>query len=351
MSEEPVRGRGASVNPPNRFERIAYERDGDCAEPDGPGPATQFFKDTARTIVTTNNSPDVGFETSINTYRGCEHGCAYCYARPTHEFLGLSAGLDFETKIFVKEDAPELLRRELSSARWQPRVLALSGVTDPYQPVERRMRLTRRLLEVLLEFRNPVAIVTKNHLVARDADLLAELARHQAAVVFLSITTLDGDLARVLEPRASQPSGRLAALAELSRAGVPTGVMVAPVIPGLTEHEMPAVLIAAAKAGASWAGYTLLRLPGAVEPLFADWLSRHAPTRKKKVLGRIRSVRAGRLNDARFGSRMRGEGLLAEQIARLFRTARQRAGLNQREIHLSTTAFRRPGGTQALLFD
>ena len=225
---------------------------------------------------------------SLNPYRGCEHGCIYCYARPTHEYLGLSAGLDFETKILVKHDAPELLRRELASPRWEPRVLALSGVTDPYQPVERRLRLTRRCLEVMAEFRQAVAIVTKNRLVTRDIDLLAGLARHQAAGVWLSITTLDAELAGQLEPRTSRPEGKLAAIRALADAGIPTGVMIAPVIPGLTEHEMPAILEAAARAGAQFACYVMLRLPMAVSGLFEDWLDRHRPAAKEKILGRIR---------------------------------------------------------------
>jgi DNA repair photolyase len=274
-----------------------------------------------------------------------------CYARPTHEYLGFSAGLDFETRIVVKENAPALLHKELSSSRWTPQVLGLSGVTDPYQPIERRLGLTRRCLEILAEFRNPVAVVTKNRLVTRDADLLGNLAGHGAAAVFLSITTLDGDLARVLEPRAAQPAARLAALAELRRAGVPAGVLVAPVIPGINDHEIPAVLTAAAEAGARYAGYVLLRLPHGVADLFAAWLERHFPDRKDKVLGRIRDLRGGRLNDSRFGRRMRGQGVLAEQIKALFVLGRKRAGITGRGPELSTAAFRRPGGTQRLLFE
>ena len=246
-----IRGRGAADNPPNRFEALAHAPDPEAIDPDGPGPDTEFLKDPSRSLITYNDSPDVGFTASINPYRGCEHGCIYCYARPTHEYLGFSAGLDFETKILVKEDAPELLRRELSSPRWTPQVLAISGVTDPYQPVERRLELTRRCLEVLAEFRNPVAIITKNHLVTRDVDLLGELARHEAVAVYLSVTTLDPRLARTMEPRTSQPARRLAAIEALSRAGVPSGVLVAPVIPGLTDHEMPKIVAAAARAGAA----------------------------------------------------------------------------------------------------
>ncbi len=347
----PIRGRGASGNPANRFELIHYERDETVAEDESPSPATHFYRDHARSILTYNDSPDVGFEVSINPYRGCEHGCIYCYARPTHEYLGFSAGLDFETKILVKEDAPTLLRKELASAKWQPKVVSLSGVTDPYQPIERRLQLTRRCLEVFVEFRNPVGIVTKNHLICRDIDLLSELAQHRAVAAFLSITTLDGELARRMEPRATQPAGRLTALSELARAGVPVGVLVAPVIPGLNDHEIPAILEAAAKAGARCAGYVLLRLPHGLGPLFEQWLRQHYPERCDKVLARLRDMRGGAMYDPRFGSRMKGTGVLAEQIASLFALGCRRAGIGSHFPALSTAAFRRPGGTQRLLFE
>ncbi|HLN29503.1 MAG TPA: PA0069 family radical SAM protein [Gemmataceae bacterium] len=346
-----VHGRGAGHNPANRFERVFYETDPEDVEPESPAPTTQFYKDTSRTIIVTNDSPDVGFDASINPYRGCEHGCIYCYARPTHEYLGFSSGLDFESRIMVKEEAPELLRQELSSRKWQPQVLSLSGVTDPYQPVERRLKLTRRCLEVLAEFRNPVTIVTKSRLVTRDADLLGELARHDAAAVFLSVTSLDGNLSRVLEPRAAQPSGRLNALEELARAGVPTGVMVAPVIPGLTDHELPAIINAAASAGARFAGYITIRLPFGVAPLFERWLEQHFPEKKDKVLSRIREIRGGKLNDPRFGSRMKGEGTLATAIHDLYTLACRKAGIGGERLQLSTAFFRRPGNQQGLLFD
>jgi DNA repair photolyase len=275
-----------------------------------------------------------------------------CYARPTHEYLGLSAGLDFESKILVKQDAPELLRKELWSPRWNPLVLSMSGVTDPYQPVERRLRITRRCLEVLAEFRNPVVIVTKNHLVTRDIDLLSELALHDAAAVAVSLTTLDDDLRRIMEPRTSCPARRLAAVEKLAASGIPVGVMTAPVIPGLNDHELPALLSAAAEAGATFAAYVPVRLPYAVRPLFEDWLARHFPERKDKVLNRIRSMRGGELNDARFGSRMRGEGLFARHIAQLFAISCRRAGMGEgRFPKLSTAAFRRGGGAQPNLFD
>lgn len=346
----PIRGRGAAGNPANRFERISYVPDPECTDPEDPAPETQFLTDTSRSIIAYNDSPDVGFDASLNPYRGCEHGCIYCYARPTHEYLGFSAGLDFETKILVKEDAPDLLRGELASARWNPQVVAISGVTDPYQPVERRLMLTRRCLEVFLEFRNPVALVTKNYLVTRDLDLLAELARYDAASVTLSVTTLDGDLSRIMEPRTSHPNRRLAAVEALAQEGVPVGVLVAPVIPGLTDHEIPAILTAVARAGASFAGYTPVRLPHAVASLFEEWLTRHYPDKKEKVLNRIRAIRGGKLNDSRFGSRMQGEGIFAEQIAELFSLACRKAGLSEEGPDLSTAAFRRPSGPQLPLF-
>ena len=347
----PQHGRGAPANPPNRFEPLRYERDPEWTDSEDPSLQTEFFKDTSRSIITYNDSPDVGFDASINPYRGCEHGCVYCYARPTHEFLGFSAGLDFESRILVKEEAPELLRRELSSPRWKPQVLAISGVTDAYQPLERRLELTRRCLQVLAEFRNPVVIITKNHLVTRDVDLLGELVQHQAARVFLSITSLDGSLSRVMEPRASHPTRRLAAIEALSQAGVPTGVLVAPVIPGLTDHELPSIIAAAVQAGAQSAGYVTVRLPHGVGPLFEQWLSQHFPDRKDKVLHRIRAIRGGNLNDPRFASRMRGEGIFAEQIEALFALACRRAGLDGRGPALSTAAFRVPSEAQLLLFE
>jgi DNA repair photolyase len=341
--------RGAASNPPNRFERISLERDVDWDPEQDPLPRTQFLKDRTSTIIAHNDSPDVGFEFSINPYRGCEHGCIYCYARPFHEYLGLSAGLDFETKIMVKEDAPKLLREELSSPKWKPRVIALSGVTDCYQPVERRLKLTRGCLEVLAEFRNPVTIVTKNYLVTRDIDLLSELAHCQAAAVYISLTTLDTELRKVLEPRTSPPGARLEAIRKLSKAGVPVGVLLAPVIPGLNDHEIPALVQAAAEAGAGCAEHVLLRLPHAVAPLFEQWLEIHFPDRKEKVLNQLRAMRGGKLSESEFGKRMQGEGVLAEQISRMFDVARRKAGLAEDGPTLSTAAFRRPWGAQLTL--
>jgi DNA repair photolyase len=277
QSLAPIRGRGASWSPANRFEKLHVDlTDLDVVDVEPgidpgadrrPRPATRYFRDATRSIITRNSSPDVGFETSLNPYRGCEHGCIYCYARPTHEYLGFSAGLDFESKIMVKLNAPELLRSELERPRWQPQTLVMSGVTDPYQPIERKLRITRGCLEVLAEFRNPLAIITKNHLVTRDIDLLRELAKYNAVAVNLSVTTLDANLQRVLEPRTSSPVARLEAIRQLRAANIPVGVMVAPVIPGLTDHEMPRIMQEAAKAGAQFAGYTIIRLPWAVAPL------------------------------------------------------------------------------------
>jgi len=341
-----LRGRGAVTNPPNRFEKIRLERDEDWDPNEDPSLKTQFLRDLSQTIISYNDSPDISFNASINSYRGCEHGCSYCYARNTHEYLGFSAGLDFETKIMVKENAPELLRRELSSPKWKPQLLAMSGVTDCYQPIERRLQLTRRCLAVLAEFRNPVGIITKNHLVTRDLDLLRELADHRAVMVHLSINSLDSELARRLEPRAASPRLRLAAIEGLAEAGIPVGVLVAPVIPALNDHEMPAVLAAAKSAGAGWAGTEILRLPLTVAPVFEKWVDQNFPERKEKIFGRIRAIRGGKLNDPRFGSRMRGEGIFADQISQMFHVARRKAGLNEHGPELSTAAFRRPEGAQ-----
>ena len=336
-----MRGRGASWNPQNRFEKLEYVRDEEAPLDENESPRTIYLRDPTRTIIATNDSPDVGFDASINPYRGCEHGCIYCYARPTHEYLGFSAGLDFETKILVKEDAPALLYEELNKKSWEPKTIAISGVTDPYQPVERRLGLTRGCVAVLADFRNPVGIITKNHLVTRDADLFAEMAEWNGARVFVSITTLDPNIQRTMEPRTSSPELRLEALSKLSAAGVPVGVMVAPVVPGLTDHEMPAILTAARNAGAKWAGFVVLRLPWAVAPLFEQWLTENFPDRKDKVLNRIRDLRGGKLYDPQWNVRGRGTGIFAEQIEALFDVTCRRLGLNEEERDLSVEHFRR----------
>ncbi len=337
-----VRGRGATDNPGNRFQAVHLERDADWDPAEDPALTTAFLRDHSETIISYNESPDVGFAASVNPYRGCEHGCIYCYARPTHEYLGFSAGLDFESRIMVKEDAPELLWKELAAPGWQPQVIAMSGVTDCYQPVERRLRLTRRCLEVLAEFRNPVVIVTKNHLVTRDLDLLGRLAQFEAASVLISVTSLDAALAARMEPRASRPAHRLEAIRLLAQAGIPVGVLVAPVIPALTEAELPAILDAARKAGAGQAGYVALRLPLGVAPLFEQWIRVQYPERAGKILERIRAFRGGKLNDPRFRTRMRGEGIFADQLAQLFRAASRKAGFVDSPPRLSTAAFRVP---------
>jgi len=360
------RARGAATNPAGRFETLRYLADPELADPEtlesdhraASGAErpferqipTRYLRDPARSAIARNQSPDIPFDASLNPYRGCVHGCAYCYARPTHEYLGFSAGLDFETRILVKEELPELLRRELSAPGWRPRVIAVSGVTDAYQPVERRLGLTRRSLAVLLEFRNPVSIITKSGLVARDTDLLAELAHFEAASVSLSINSLDPELARTLEPRAAAPAQRLRAVERLARAGVPVGVVVAPVIPGLNDHDMGRVLAAARDAGAAWAGMIVLRLPHGLKTLFDDWLDRHRPERRARVLARVKDVRGGRLDDPRFGSRMRGEGPYAEQLRGLFELQRRKLGLDAQGPELSTAHFRRGGGAQLTLF-
>ncbi|HZR06150.1 MAG TPA: PA0069 family radical SAM protein [Candidatus Udaeobacter sp.] len=346
QSRAAIHGRGASWSPANRFEKLHVDLndfdvvDVDPVTEERPRRGTQYFRDGTKSIITRNNSPDVGFETSLNPYRGCEHGCIYCYARPTHEYLGFSAGLDFESKIMVKTNAPELLRAELESPRWQPQTLVLSGVTDPYQPIERKLCVTRGCLEILAKFRNPVAIITKNRLVARDIDLLRDLAKHDAIAVNISVTSLDANLQRVLEPRTSSPQARLDAIRQLRSAGIPTGVMVAPIIPGLTDHEVPKILDACAGAGAQFAAYTIVRLPWAVASLFEHWLEEHFPDRKEKVLGRIRDLRGSRLNNSQWHKRMTGEGIFAEQIASMFAVSCRRNRMCARP-RLSCASFQR----------
>jgi DNA repair photolyase len=349
MIGDPIKGRGASWNPQNRFEKLEYVVDDEAHVEEGGAPRTVYMRDPTRTIIATNDSPDIGFDASINPYRGCEHGCIYCFARPTHEYLGFSAGLDFESKILVKDDAPQLLREELNKKSWEPKLIVISGVTDPYQPIERKLGLTRGILEVLAEFRNPVGIITKNHLVTRDIDVLSELARFNCVRVMVSVTTLDTGLHHIMEPRTSTPELRLDAIRRLSEAGVPVGVMAAPVVPGITDHEMPKILAAAREAGARWAGFVVLRLPWAVAPLFEKWLEEHFPDRKDKVLNRVRDLRGGKLYDAKWGVRGRGEGIFADQIEALFDVTCRKLGLNEDDRDLSTEHFRRRS-LQASLF-
>jgi DNA repair photolyase len=342
------RGRGAGENPDQRFAQlhVAYE--------EGEAPTkvqTKFFIDHSQSVISKNDSPDIGFTVSLNPYRGCEHGCAYCYARPTHEYLGFSAGLDFESRIMVKQDAPELLRAALAKPSYKPSTMALSGVTDCYQPAEKKLRITRRCLEVLAECRHPVSIITKNHLVVRDLDLLKELAKYQAVVVFFSVTSLDPKLAHILEPRASAPQQRLEAMRTLHEAGIPVGVSAAPMIPAINDHELPAILDAAAKCGAAGAAYTVVRLPFSVKEVFASWLDEYFPDRKEKVLGRIRECQGETLSHREFGSRMHGEGVWADQIEQVFRVSKIRSGIAARKIpKMSSASFRRPsvGGQMEL---
>jgi DNA repair photolyase len=346
-----IPGRGASSNPHNRFARCAHAPDEEWSTAEDPGPGTVLMDDTASSLITRNDSPDIGFAASINPYRGCEHGCIYCYARPSHEYLGLSAGLDFESRILVKREAAQLLRAELARPQYAVEELAMSTVTDCYQPAERRLLLTRGCLAVLAELRHPVAVITKSQLVVRDADLLQELARVQAVSVTISLTTLSQELSLAMEPRAAVPAARLNAIRILAAAGIPVGVNLAPIIPGLTDHEIPALLRAAAGAGARFAGYTLVRLPHAVAGLFTTWLAEHRPLAQGRILGRIRQLRGGLLNDPRFGTRMRGEGVFAEQIGDLFQVARRRLGLGGHPPELSRASFRPPGGVQLSWFD
>jgi len=325
---DPRRGRAAPDNPPNRFAAQALEPWDIDLPVDDAGPIkTLFYKDHAKSILARNDSPDIPFRWDVNPYRGCEHGCVYCYARPSHEWLGWSAGLDFESRIIVKPDAPELLRRELTRKRWKREPVCLSGNTDCYQPVERVLGLTRACLAVLLEVGNPTLLITKNALILRDLELLEVLAERRLVSVTVSITTLDPELALAMEPRASAPGKRLEAVAALASRGISVGVNVSPVIPGLTDEEIPAILAAAKAAGAARAGFSIVRLPGPVEPLFLKWLETRQPLRAKKVEHRICAIREGALNDTRPGVRHRGEGEHARMIDSLFHASCRRLGL------------------------
>ena len=352
-------GRGSGDSPRNPFERLHVEDDLDAIESlrfsdpewQPPSPKTQFFTDDSQSVMSKNNSPDIPFDYSLNPYRGCEHGCAYCYARRTHEYLGWNAGIDFESRILVKENAAELLQDELNRMREPPSTLNCSGVTDPYQPVERKLEVTRSCLAVLAEMRQAVTVITKNHLVTRDRDHLAVLASHGAAAVGISVTTLDRELAAALEPRASSPRMRLRAVKELNDHGIPAGIMLAPVIPGLNDHEIPSILEAAAEAGARFVGYTTLRLPGNVVPVFEGWLREHVSEQKAaSILERTRSLRGGKLNSAEFGDRFRGHGALAANIRDLLKAGIRKHGLNQRIPKVSNASFRRVSRMQPELF-
>ncbi len=355
-----AKGRGSALRPANRFEATHliddwehFEGVGEEVRPGALGAETTYLADDTQSIVSENHSPDIPFRYSLNPYRGCLHGCSYCYARPTHEYLGYNAGLDFETKIFFKPQAARLFREFLCRDRWQPELIMLSGVTDCYQPIERKLQLTRACLEVAVEARQPMSIITKNALVLRDLPLLVELARYQAVSVAISVTTLDPELAATMEPRTSVPAARLRAIRELSAAGIPTQVMVAPVIPGLNDHELASVLSAAYDAGARRAGYVLLRLPLTVAPVFLEWLERTQPLRAERVRERIRATREGELNQAQFGARMRGTGVLAAQIQQSFQIFAKKIGFEKPAAPLDSSHFRPPRSPdgQLRLFD
>jgi DNA repair photolyase len=335
------RGRSAGINPSGRFEPVTRHvfDDGWESLEDLPPFKTEVQVEKPRTIITRNESPDISFDRSINPYRGCEHGCVYCFARPTHSFMGLSPGLDFEAKLFAKPDAAKLLDKELSKEGYQPRTIAIGTNTDPYQPIEKQWRIMREILEVLEARNHPVGIVTKSALVTRDIDILSRMAERGLAKVALSVTTLDRVLARTMEPRASTPTKRLEAIKQLSEAGIPASVMVAPIVPGLTDQEIERILDSAHAAGARDAGYVLLRLPLEVSPIFKDWLLRHYPDRYRHVMSLIRSMRDGKDYDSEWGKRMRGTGPYAWQIGRRFEIAARRLGLNAKRTSLRTDLF------------
>ena len=358
MSHKAIRGRGAAIDPPNRFEKLHAEADLEHLDPHDealgelPRLATQFLPDHSKTIIAENDSPDVAFRYSINPYRGCEHGCAYCYARPSHEMLGMNAGLDFESKIMVKHDAAKLLRKQLCNPRWEVESITVSGNTDCYQPAERNFRLTHGLIEVFTEANHPFEIITKNALVVRDIDLLAPMAAKNLTRINISITTLDAELGRTLEPRTSSPEARLRAVRELRAAGVSVRVMVAPVVPGLNDHEIGHILEASADAGAVGAGFVLLRLPHAVAPIFLDWLSVHRPLAREKVEALVRDTREGALYKSQWGERQRGKGPYAEGIQAMFSTFAKKYHLDRRLPPLDCSQFRPPrdAAGQGLLF-
>ncbi|MCB1482149.1 MAG: PA0069 family radical SAM protein [Rhodobiaceae bacterium] len=351
---EQRRGRGTATNESGRYERFRLENfdDGWDSLEDLPGLKTQVTIETPRTIITRNDSPDIGFDRSINPYRGCEHGCSYCFARPTHAYLGLSPGLDFETRLFAKPNAAELLEKELAAPNYKPRTIAMGTNTDPYQPIERTHRITRRILEVLNRCNHPVGIVTKNHLVTRDIDILAPMAKKGLVKVALSVTTLDRKLARQMEPRASTPERRLEAILRLSEAGIPAAVMTAPIIPGLNDSEIEQILAAAAAAGAKEAGYVMLRLPLEVRDLFVDWLNRNVPDRAGRVMSLIRQMRGGKDYDSDYGTRMRGNGPIAWAVGRRFEIAAEKNKLNRARATLRADLFEKPlkRGAQLALF-
>lgn len=349
---KPIKGRGAATQVANRFLKHSYgvlHWEG-IDEVDEEDQRTRYVIETAKSIVNKVDSPDLPMDWSMNPYQGCEHGCAYCYARPTHEYWGYSAGLDFERVVLVKRNAPEILRRTLSDRKWMVSPIMFSGNTDCYQPVERKEGITRRMLEVCLEFRQPVAMITKNALILRDADLLAEMAALGIASVAISLTTLNEELRRVMEPRTSTGANRVRTIEALTRAGIPTMAMIAPIIPGLNEPEVPALLEAAAAAGARDAGYTIVRTNGAVKPVFDNWLHEHYPDRASKVIAQVSAMHGGSMNDPRFGRRMKGEGEFANTVEQLFRITHGRVFAGRSMPDLRTDLFQRPQVGQLDLF-
>jgi DNA repair photolyase len=350
--EKPVRGRGAQYNPVNPFDSLSLSHedwDGIDVPPDAPG-KTKYYRDQAKTVINKVDSPDIGHSYSMNPYQGCEHGCIYCYARNTHNYYGFSAGVDFEQKIIVKENAHKVLEKQLEHPKWEVRPIMLAGNTDCYQPIERKLKITRKLLEVLVKYRHPVSVLTKNSLILRDIDLLKNLAQDQLVHAGVTITTLDESLRRKLEPRTASAHKRLEVLEQLSAAGIPTTVMISPVIPGLTDHEIPSILEAAAKRGVYSAGYIVLRLNGAIGPLFEDWIGKHFPDRAEKVLGQVRQMHGGTLNDNRFGRRMRGEGPIADAIRQLFKINKKRLMGEKHLPPYNLDAFLRTDKGQMRLF-
>jgi DNA repair photolyase len=354
MHNDKIKGRGAQFNPKNRFERLYIENieEDETAniEEDKKKISTQYFKDDSRSVIAVNKSEDIGFDYSFNPYRGCEHGCIYCYARPTHEFLGFSSGLDFESKIMIKENAPQLLEKEITKKSYKPDVIIFSGNTDCYQPVESKLELTRNALKVCLKYRNPVGLITKSSLVLRDIDVLKEMSELNLVTVTISVTTLNKSLSSKMEPRASFPLKRLETIERLAENKIHVGVNAAPIIPGLNDEEIPSILEAASQRGARFAGWVLLRLPYSVKDLFADWLYAEFPDRANKVINRIKDVRGGKLNNAEFGKRFSGEGEIAGTIRNLFNISCKKYGLDKRIYRLSTENFRRSESQQLEMF-
>jgi DNA repair photolyase len=351
-----LRGRGTDINPPNRFERFHVEETEDIFDERDYEPDTErkietiFYKDHSNSAIAKNNSPDIPFEYSFNPYRGCEHGCIYCYARPTHEYLGFSSGIDFESKIMVKENGPELLRKTFEKKNYVPKYIMFSGDTDCYQPIERKLEITRKALQICLQYRNPVSILTKNSLILRDLDILSEMAKMNLVTTALSITSLYKQLASKMEPRTATPERKLETIEKLSKAGIPVGVNVAPIIPGLNDGEIPEILKQSANRGAAYASYILIRLPYSIKDLFINWLEREFPDRKEKVLNKIKEMRGGKLNVSDFRKRFKGQGEQSNAIRELFYISCRKYHLNERDFGLTTEYFNRSSGKQIELF-